>query len=240
MVNILAIMMMALPFDRKVVNAIRVTAVITFTYYYILCLVHRRVSEIVENVGGGNRTWTEVVGLEWDHLTDPEDEWLANEARRIWLDLVMDTFSRIRDARVHPRLGNPVWFEDIARVYQAMGYALLHPEYAGRANRLMGITSRHKSWALMTDQGVLARIGLRYLFSRTLFIGVRSRRGVSPSPAPWKSLLLARMMAPSSGITSKNLWTLARISNFQTKNSKATLLGQSATLIPNSPQNQGP
>ena len=182
MVNTLAFLMTAAPFDREIVDASRVQWVITFTYFYILCLVHRTVYEIVSDGLTGVHHFTAVGPSFWDCLTDPDDPWVANEARKIWLNLVVDTLSRIRDFRVHPQMANPVWWEEISRVHEAMGYALLHSEYGGLSNRLMGITWWHRRFNMGMDQNDLARIGLEYLFSRSLFVRVSSTREVSPPP----------------------------------------------------------
>jgi hypothetical protein len=74
------------------------------------------------------------VGLVYSHL--------CNEGRcvepkhGIWEESTVNVANTLNTAR---------WFQKISTIHKATGHALLQPDYAGRANKLMGITTTHET-----------------------------------------------------------------------------------------------
>jgi hypothetical protein len=67
-------------------------------------------------------------------------------------------------------------YQKISTIHKATGHALLQPDYAGRANKLMGITTADETIPLDEKNTVLAQAGLRSLLSAIAFIPRRPAR----------------------------------------------------------------
>src|SRR5438874_221864 len=83
MVNLLATMFSEIPIDDHLLNEQNVQLLILTTYYYIYCLIDRKIFEILSNWNEDDFTNTNYR----NYLTAPDDDTITKITKSLWIAL---------------------------------------------------------------------------------------------------------------------------------------------------------